>query len=442
MAVESPRKIKVAVCIVACACVLLLAGNLFVDWFVRSRITRALADAAPGISVSIDRLHYSVLRNRLVCDSVTVRAADSTVRGSVGEVTVSGISRMKLLGGSGAFASLETACITAEKISIISFKSGYKLECGRASVSLPDSGFSAEVLAIHPVDDEEKFFSGSKFRRTRYIIGTDSCRSTGLDVGGFLRGQTCRSRNVRISGITLSILIDKYKPVDTLAAPSAMPNVFLPAFFRSVHFDSLMITDGQVKYGEQFSAGAMPAVLTFTRVRALEHESPDSINHSNDMVIQAGGEMMGSGEVSLSADIPAGPGRFDCRYSGRVGSMDLACLNPYLEIAEQKRIKSGRLSSASVDVTVTSGKATGTVNAEYRDLKIVLINGSTGSESGILNTLASLVANNIKLRTSNLPDNADNLKIGKVFYAKQNGETFFEFAWFAVRSGIGDVVRF
>jgi len=78
----------------------------------------------------------------------------------------------------------------------------------------------------------------------------------------------------------------------------------------------------------------------------------------------------------------------------------------------------------------------------YNGLTLAVINRRTGSEEGILDVFASFVANNIKLRTSNTPDNTGAMKIGKVAYSRRKDDPFFGFVWFALRSGVADVVGF
>jgi hypothetical protein len=71
-----------------------------------------------------------------------------------------------------------------------------------------------------------------------------------------------------------------------------------------------------------------------------------------------------------------------------------------------------------------------------------MINKRTGSDKGIFDVITSFVANNVKLRSNNMPDNSGAIKIGTVNYTRQNDDPFFRFAWFALRSGLGDAVGF
>ena len=137
----------------------------------------------------------------------------------------------------------------------------------------------------------------------------------------------------------------------------------------------------------------------------------------------------------------SGPG-FSFRYSGSLSGMHLSAINPFVEISEHKRMKTGVLQQGSFDVNVHDGRAAGTVRLAYKDMKIVAIDDRTKSESGVGNTLISLFANNIKLRTSNAKDKSGDMKLGKIDYAKKSDEALFEFAWLALRGGICDVAGF
>jgi hypothetical protein len=122
--------------------------------------------------------------------------------------------------------------------------------------------------------------------------------------------------------------------------------------------------------------------------------------------------------------------------------MDLSGLNSFIEVSDQIRIKTGMLRSAAFDIDVHAGSATGNVRAVYTNLIIASINGRTGSENGVIDRFASWISRNVKIRRSNTPDGSGALKAGTVKYARKNDDPFLGFTWFALRSGVGDVVGF
>lgn len=62
---------------------------------------------------------------------------------------------------------------------------------------------------------------------------------------------------------------------------------------------------------------------------------------------------------------------------------------------------------------------------------------------GKLNYLVSancLIAQFVTLRTTNVPDALGPMKEGKVNYTRKPGDEFQQFAWFALRTGVLDII--
>lgn len=151
---------------------------------------------------------------------------------------------------------------------------------------------------------------------------------------------------------------------------------------------------------------------------------------------------MSSGQMTVKMSIPTTAPDLSFQCSGSLSAMNLNELNQFLEVAEHASIKSGILQEAAFDIDVAAGHASGNLRGVYEDLCIVLLDKRTGSDSGIANQVVSFVANNVKLRGTNMPDETGNIKIGEVNYTRKPRETFTKFVWFALRSGVGDVVGF
>jgi hypothetical protein len=160
------------------------------------------------------------------------------------------------------------------------------------------------------------------------------------------------------------------------------------------------------------------------------------------LVVHAQGTFMKAAAVNMHMSIPVSSPGFSFQYSGSLSRMDISALNPWLEPVEQTRIKAGVLESATFEINVASGRASGNVRAVYRDLTLAAINKDTGSEKGFSDGIASFIANTFKIHRTNVPDKSGSIKIGKVKYTRKTDQYFFEFWWLALRSGVGDVVGF
>jgi len=82
------------------------------------------------------------------------------------------------------------------------------------------------------------------------------------------------------------------------------------------------------------------------------------------------------------------------------------------------------------------------VRAIYRDLILAAINKHTGSENGIADGMASFIANTFKIRGTNVPDKSGLVKVGEVKQTRSRENFFLEYTWFAIRSGLKDLVGF
>jgi hypothetical protein len=265
---------------------------------------------------------------------------------------------------------------------------------------------------------------------------------TGLACLGLLDGRSYWARAARLDDVSLSVLINKDKPVNAAVSGSPMPNAMLASIKASFRIDSISIMNGRLTYGERFGIGSAPAVLTCDSLQCLAKGIGNTAEHGDTVVIRAQGLLMNAGVMNVQMSLPIASTELSFQYSGSLSQVDLSAFNPFIEVSEHKRLKTGILHTAVFDVHVIAGRASGSVRAAYKDLKIVAIEDRTGSESGVGNTVVSFFANNIKLRTTNMEGHAGSIKIGAVDYTRKSDETFLEFAWFALRSGISDVVGF
>jgi hypothetical protein len=115
-------------------------------------------------------------------------------------------------------------------------------------------------------------------------------------------------------------------------------------------------------------------------------------------------------------------------------------LNAFLEIAEHTRIKSGSAQEAAFEIEVSAGQARGRVRAIYKDLEIALLDKQTGSAKGAANRVTSFLTNVLKIRKSNAPDASGSMKEGEVNYTRRPQDEFQQFVWFALRTGVLDII--
>jgi hypothetical protein len=149
---------------------------------------------------------------------------------------------------------------------------------------------------------------------------------------------------------------------------------------------------------------------------------------------------MDAGTMKVQMSIPITPSDFSLHYSGSLTAMDLTRLDAFLEVAEHTRIKSGGVQEAAFEIDVTAGHARGHVRAVYRDLEIAVLDKHTGSATGLADRVSSFLANALKIRSANTLKLSGSNKEGLVNYTLGPDDEFQQFLWFALRTGVMDII--
>jgi len=361
----------------------------------------------------------------------------------MGRFSVSGIGWMHLLwGGSFAHKDFAHVDLDAQDIELNFLQSCYELRCGRLRVSVADSEMVAESLELHPFAGDEQFFRGSTFRRTRLSFVTSQCSVMGLACLELLQGKKYHTRSVQIHDAFLDILVNKDKPDSRDTSGPFMPNEILSSIKKTLQVDSLSIMNGRLKYSERFVFGSKPAFITFDNIQVLAEGISNHVGRGAALVIHAQGKFVKAGTMKLLITIPVASPEFSFHYSGSLSGMELSPINSFLEISDQMRIKTGVLQEATFDINVVSGRARGKLRGIYRDLTLAAIDEQTGSEKGFSDGITSFIANSLKIRGTNVPDKSGSIKIGEVKYVRVPDDPFIQFMWFALRTGVRDVLGF
>jgi hypothetical protein len=429
--------------VLLCVVLFLTVPNPLLRGLVENRLTKEIGASLPEYSMRLDGFRIDVLKNRIACDAVTLIRNDSSFSCRVDSLSVRGIHWLALLGGSGIDSrSLGGSFIEAGDIDVEIQSSGYTVRTGRVRMSVPDSAMAAENLEIYPSVNDERFFAASRFRETRFDFRARTCSMSGLGCVDLLRGKNMQARSVKIQGVAADILINKDKPPGNGPPGPRMPNEFLADLNDTVVCDSVEMIDGNLRYSERMATGRKPATLTFGGMHVVVTGVAGRPGRFVESAVQASGQLAGGGtmDVALSIPLAGTPGSF--RFAGSLTGMELERLNSFIEVSDDMRIKSGTLESAAFDIDVYEGSATGSVRALYRNLVIASINDRTGSEGGVIDRFSSWISKNIKIRGTNSPGRSGTLKVGTVKYTRKRTDPFFGFTWFALRSGIGDVVGF
>jgi hypothetical protein len=425
--------------VLALAVIVLMFGRAILNGYGKEKMERAFSVAHPGSVLRIGSLDYAVAANRLVAQSVTLSAPKTTLK--IGRISVTGARWTRLLWGTAALSDvLAKASLEATNLDVEFPQAHYGIRCARLRASVPGSELIAEGTELRALVGDEDFFAAQKFRTTRFHLVVPECKVLGLAYGELLQGKSYRAGAVHLSRPSFDALVNRDKPVDPFVKSPLMVHEALAAIRQPVQVDSLSITNGDLRYCERVVAGAAPGVLTVGAVNVSVEGIANRGETGAAIQLRAQGDLMNAATLKVLMTIPITPPDFSLHYSGSLSAMDLTRLDAFLDIAERTRIKSGRAQEAAFEIDVTAGRARGRVRGIYRNLEIAVLDRQTDTEKGLGNRVASFLANLLKIRNSNAPDASGAMKEGKVEYVRGPNEEFQQFAWFALRSGVLDLI--
>ncbi len=343
--------------IIICALAFIFFPDPFVNLLLKDRIAKTLAETYPAYSIRFGDLHYSVWNNHLECDSIKLKASDSTFTCSAASISLGGINWIKILWKRDfALNDLNSSVISAQKIVLNLWKSQAELSIKMLNSSVPDSEMETDSIKYHSLINDEKYFAKSEFRQTRSRIDIPRLKIMGLDYLSLLQGNTFKARNISIADISADILVNMDKPYDKNSANPEMPNEVLSSMKEIIKIDSLEVINGRLKYCERYAIGGTPGIVTFKKVNV----SIDGISNNKTIpdttVINAQGIFMDSAVMKLRMAIQLSSKDFSLRYSGSLGKMDGTLLNTFIEPGENQRIESGVIESAVFNINVNSGR--------------------------------------------------------------------------------------
>ncbi len=418
---------------------LLVFGGAILDSYGKRKAERAFAVAHPGCTLRIGKLEYSVGANRLVAQSVTLSATQTTLK--IGRMALTDVRWARLLWGTATPAEvLAKASLEAANLEVEFPQARYRLHCARLRASVPGSELIAEETVLRPLVGDEEFFAAHNFRTTRFQVVAPECKVLGLAYDELLQRKSYRARSVHFSRPSFDALVNRDLPVEPFLQPPLMVHEALAAIRQPLQVESLTITNANVTYGERVVAGAEPGVLTFGTVSMSVAGIANRGDASAAILLRAQGDLMNAGRLKLLMSLPITPPDFSLYYSGSLSPMDLTRLDAFLEIAEHTRIKSGSTKETAFEVNVAAGQARGRVRAIYGNLEMAVLDKQTGTEKGFKNRVATFLASVLKIRKSNTPDASGSMKEGKVNYTRKPEDEFLQFVWFALRTGVLDVI--
>jgi hypothetical protein len=334
-------------------------------------------------------------------------------------------------------------------------------ELPRGSYSIGDSTYSIEVRGIHgslsdslvtidsfeykPNYSEQAFADMHKFRQGRLDFQCTGIHIRGINFTKLLAGGGLHVRSLEAESWFVDYYGDLRKPMDPHPPDAVLPNAIVSSIKAAITLDSIIFSNGTIHHRERITGSTHASLLTFTHARVTAYPlCLDKFNplYNEPLHIGVTAFFMGEGKVVGTVIYPIHHKSFDLHIDATVGPFNVPSLNSYLITNERKEITKGKCLGGSLQMDVHAGHAITTVSPQYSDVSIDVLATDAKQHRGILEGIATFVANSFVLRTNNVNDGDKKAVSGTTTYLYSSKEEFFQFIWLALRKSIGKVVGF
>jgi len=308
--------------------------------------------------------------------------------------------------------------------------------------SYPGRSIAIDSFRLRPGKNDADFFTERRVRADRFEIAGSHLRFVDIDIPALSRGEQLHVRKIAVGQLDLDILSNKVPPPASRAKPQLMPYQLMRSVPFSLNVDTIQLKRASITYSEKHPNSSGYATLFWSGVRAtISGISNDPAKQRRQsVVIDASGQFMNRARMWLTCTMPMNVDRHELDAVGGMHGMDATVLASFLTIAENIGLQSGRTGEARFKFSVRGRISRGTVDVEYHDLKLQMVDRKTKKSSGLFDKVVSWLANWLVIKNDNVP--GDRYKTGVIDYTLPRDAAIMQTVWFPLRDGLGDVIGF
>lgn len=302
-----------------------------------------------------------------------------------------------------------------------------KIQVDALSLKQDQTTFSLENIRLTPLLEKQEYFK-TVGEQTDWITGyIPKVEIKKFDIKKFLQDRSFFADKLIIHKPVLEVERDKNYPF-TNTKERPLPATLLRELKTAVSVDSILLEQGSITYAETPEEGVMPGIITFKEMNAnfsnvTNIASELSLNPIMNVNVDA--RVMGVPEVivSFKFDLSDPQDRFTLR--GGIEEHDMTVHNAFTKEGAFLQINSGECKAFTFSAEATNDVAIGSMDFEYNDLKVALVDKETSETKKIKESVVSFMANTFIVKKRNMA--LINLREGQIFYERNKLKSIFNY---------------
>lgn len=304
-----------------------------------------------------------------------------------------------------------------------------------AHFSSNQSVLTLDSLEYHPTMPLDSILARANYEADYITLRTGAVRIDGLDAERFEANSSVIARKVDISKPVITVFRDKQLPSPPLLQKKPLPVELINSLSLPVQVAELNYSEGHIGYTEKNAKSGKTGTLNLHDVHGQVRNLRNVASTSGDsLYITFNTRIMNAvpATIYVAQSYSDSLGAFILQ--GILGKTEIAVLNPFLQPVVNVRIRSGELDSGKFTIHADKIAATGTMDLDYRDLKIRILKNGNPDKSPFLQNAVSFIANTFLIR------NNSRGRTGLIFYALQPEQSFIKYTIKSFISGVASNV--
>ncbi len=316
----------------------------------------------------------------------------------------------------------------------------YKIKSGPLQASTQKEELTLKQLQLIPLRSAAQMSQKAGEAVTRFSVQIPELRMTQVDFGTL-----SRHSNIYLGSLAvLSPKVNAYKDGKhyVTKGEGLMPHDLIQKLTFGMNIRTVRVRDMYVRYEELAEKAFETGYVTGSNIDlTLTNLTNDKnlISRKNPAVLKGGGLLMGKAPMQATVRLALLDPHGYHSMEGTIGKGYPAILNPIIEPGMFVRVKSGVLQRGAFNVELTKTSATGSMQLQYDDFKIDLLNKDEERNQSLGNKLKSLVANKLVLKSESEED-GKTPREGKIQVKRRRERSFLTYWKDCLANGVLTII--
>jgi hypothetical protein len=313
----------------------------------------------------------------------------------------------------------------------------YSIFTAEVYFDIAESYLKIDGFRLIPKLSKAEYNRKISYNNDWFSIATQSIKLNGLNIEDFANNGMLSFSSLQIEGPDIEIYRDKRLP-DAPFKYKPLLGGLIHKIPIPVYIDTLNISDGKLRYGEQTDASDQPGVVFFDplSLTVLNITNDSALIAANPvMQIDFNGKIMAEANLDARLDIDLASRNEAFEINGTLEPVTGTAFNPMVEHLLPVLITSADISKTTFSFTANDDISHGELIMEYDNLAVEVIKGKEHDKRA---GLISVVANGL-IHGKNTPDHGK-YRTGNIRFERRKDKGLVNFLWNSCKTGIISII--